>query len=193
MYISRSRLKLNKLKYMHDTAGDNVCFQISTSGAGEGKLVATVKDVAKQHAYSRGMFPEEIKKFSPELYQIQFNPGTMSECLISVMYDGNHISGSPFKMSFCEVNQCEPSGEGLTSAQAGVWNRYIISTDHARPGALCVVIESSNGERVDPVITRLTPTLLEVCYRPLVPGSYRITLGRFPFQGAHSLSSATLM
>ena len=112
-----------------------MCFQISTSGAGEGKLVAIVKDVAKQHAYSRGMFPVEIKKLSPELYQIQFNSGTMSECPLSIMYDDNHISGSPFKMSFCEVNQCEASGEGLTSAQADVWNCFIISTNHARPGS----------------------------------------------------------
>ena len=72
-----------------------------------------------------------------------------------------------------KVNQCEASGE---SAQAGMWNRFIVSTDHAQLGALWVVIESSNGERVDPVITQLTLTLLEVCYRPLVPGSYRITL-----------------
>ena len=34
------------------------------------------------------------------------------------------------------------------------------------------MIESGSGKRVDPVITQLTLTLLEVCYRPLVPGYY---------------------
>ena len=64
----------------------------------------------------------------------------MSECLLSITYDDNHISGSPFRMSFCEVNlQCEASGEGLTSAQVDVWNRFVVATDHAGPGALHVV------------------------------------------------------
>ncbi len=35
-------------------AGGHVCFQISTSGAGEGVLVATVEEVAKKHMYLRG-------------------------------------------------------------------------------------------------------------------------------------------
>ena len=48
----------------------------------------------------------------------------MSECLPLVTYDNDHISGSPFKMSFCEANQCEASGDGITSAQAGEWNRF---------------------------------------------------------------------
>ncbi len=90
-------------------------------------------------------------------------------------------------MSFCVMNQCKASGEGLTSAQVGVWNRFIVATDHAGPGALCVIIqESDNRERVNPVITRLTPTLLEVCYRPLVPGNYSITLqwGQVPIPGS---------
>ena len=178
-----------KLKFSSRRAGGNVSLQISTSGAGEGILVATVEEVAKKkHTYLRGAFPVEIKQLSSELFEIQFNPGTilMSECLLSIMYNDNHIPGSPFKMSFCEVNQCKASGEGLISAQVGVWNRFIVSTNHARPGALCVVIESGNGERVSPVITRLTPTLLEVCYRPPVPGNYSISLqlGQVPIPGS---------
>ena len=159
-------------------AGGIVCFQISTSGAGEGVLVATVEEVAKKHAYLKGVFPVEVKQLSPELFEIQFNPGTMSECLLSITYDDSHISGSPFKMSFCDMNpQCEASGEGLTSAQVGVWNRFVVATDHAGPGALHVVIQEANSEeRVSPVVTRLMPTLLEVCYRPLVPGNYSIAL-----------------
>jgi hypothetical protein len=168
-------------------AGGNVCFQISTSGAGEGVLVATVEEVAKKHMYLRGAFPVEVKQLSPELFEIKFKPGTMSECLLSVTYDDKHISGSPFKMSFCVMNQCEASGEGLTSAQVDVWNRFIVATDRAGPGALRVMIqESGSRERVNPVITRLTPTLLEVCYRPLVPGNYSITLqwGKVPIPGS---------
>ena len=87
-------------------------------------------------------------------------------------YDNNHILGSPFKMSFCEVNQNEASGEGLLTALAGAWNCFIVSTVHPRPGAFYAVIESGSGKRVDPVITQLTLTLLEVCYRSLVPGNY---------------------
>ena len=170
----------------HQVGGD-VSFQISTSGSSEGKLIAIVEEVASnKHTYSRGAFPVETKQLSPELYEIQFNPGTMSECLLSVMYDDNHISGSPFKMSFCEANRCEASGEGLMLAQVGMWNRFIVSSDHAGPGALLVVIESGSGERVDPIITRLTPTLLEVRYRPLVPGNYSIALqwGQIPIPGS---------
>ena len=54
------------------------------------------------------------------------------------------------------------------------------------PGALYVVIESSSGERVNPVITGLTPILLEVRYRPLEPGNYSVTLqwGQVPIPGS---------
>ena len=103
-----------------------MCFQISTSGAGEGVLAATVEEVAKKHTGLRGVFPIEVKQLSPELFEIQFNPGTMSECLLSITYDDNHISGSPFKMSFCDMSpQYEASGEGLMSAQVGVWNTIV--------------------------------------------------------------------
>ena len=83
--------------------------------------------------------------------------------------------------------QCEISGEGLTSAQVGVWNHFVIATDHAGPAALHVMIQEANSEeRVSPVVTRLTPTLLEVCYRPLVPGNYSIALqwGKVPIPGS---------
>ena len=69
----------------------------------------------------------------------------------------------------------------------GVWNRFVIVTDRAGPGALHVVIQEANSEeRVNPVVTRLTPTLLEVCYRPLVPGNYSIALqwGQVPIPGS---------
>ena len=112
----------------HQVESD-VSFQISTSGAGKGKLIAIVEEVASnKHTYSRGAFLVETKQLSSELYEIQFNHGTMSECLLSVTYDDNHISGFPFKMSFCEVNQCEISGEDLTSAQVGMWNHFIVSS-----------------------------------------------------------------
>ena len=168
--------------------GGNVCFQISTSGAGEGVLAATGEEVAKKRTGLRGAFPVEVKQLSPELFEIQFNSGTMSECLLSITYDDNHISGSPFKMSFCEVSpQCGASGEGLASAQVGVWNRFVVATDRAGPGALHVVIQEANSEeRVSSVVTRLMPTLLEVCYRPLVPGNYSIALqwGQVPIPGS---------
>ena len=92
-------------------------------------------------------------------------------------------------MSFCEVNpQCEASGEGLTSAQVGVWNRFVIAADCAGPGALHVVIQEANSEeRVSSVVIRLTPTLLEV-HVLLTTGTWQL----FPFHctsvggGSHS-------
>ena len=137
-------------------AGGKVCFQISTSGAGEGVLCATVEEVAKKCMGLRGAFPVEVKQLSPELFEIQFNPGMMSECLLSITYDDNHISGSPFKMLFCEVSpQCETSGEDLTSAQVDVWNHFVVATDCAGTGALHVVIQEANSEEtVSPIITR---------------------------------------
>ena len=156
-------------------AGGNVSFQISTAGAGEGRLVGTAEEVNKR-SHSRAVHPVEVKQISTDLYEIQFNPGTMSECLISVVYDNCHIFGSPFKMSFREVKQCKASGEGLVSAQAETWNHFTVSTLNAGPGALWVKIESSEGRSVDPIITRLTPSLLEVRYRPMEPGDYSISL-----------------
>ena len=158
-----------------DDAGGNVYFQVSTAGAGEGKLVAVAEESSK-NTYSRAACPVDMKQLSTDLYEVQFDPGTMHECLVSVTYDNNHIYGSPFKMTFREVNQCEVSGEGLRSAQVGSWNHFHVSTEKAGPGALLVKIESENGDKVDPIITRLTPHLLEVRYRPMVTGKYSISL-----------------
>ena len=155
----------------------NVVIQISTAGAGEGKLVAKVEELNK-HMYSRELYPVEMKQLSPELYEIKFNPGAMTECLLSVRYDNQHIPGSPFKISFCEVDRCgaTASGEGLVSAQVGVWNHFHVSTENAGPGALWVRIESGTRERLDPIITRLSSSLLEVRYRPMELGNYSISL-----------------
>ena len=102
-----------------------MCFQISTSGAGEGKLVATVEEVVITSKLFKGKFTVEIKKLSPEFYEIQFNPGTMSVCLLTV-HTTIITYQAPFKdKSFCEVNQCKASGVGFTTAQAGVWNRLL--------------------------------------------------------------------
>ena len=159
-----------------DETGGNVSFQISTAGAGEGRLVATAEEVNKTTHNLGAVSPVEVKQLSNDLYEIHFNPGMMSQCLVSVTYDNTDIFGSPFKMTFREVNQCEAYGEGLTSAQVGSWNRFNVSTLNAGPGALSVRIESEKGDRVDPIITRLTPSLLEVGYRPMEAGDYFISL-----------------
>ena len=104
-------------------------------------------------AHSRMVCPAEVKQISTDLYEIEFNPGSMMECLVLVTYDNTHghIYGSPFKMSFRNVNQREAYGEGLATAQSGSWNRFNVSTVNAGPGALWVRIESSSGEGWTPL------------------------------------------
>ena len=98
-------------------------------------------------------------------------------------------------MWFCEVNsQCEISGEGLTSAQVGVWNRFVVSTDCAGPGALHVVIQEANSEeRVSPVVTNQPYWRCAINHWCLAIIPLLFRGGRFPFQEAHSKSSATLL
>ena len=160
--------------------GGSVTFHVSTEGAGEGKVVASVENIATKET-----IPVSVTQMMMGVHRIEFNPGKGMECLLTVLYDEEHIRGSPYRLVFSEPSNCRAEGEGLLSAQCDQWNKFSVNTENAGPGILKVTIDRE-GESVDPSISAIDTTVFEVSYRPTKPGSYKITVkwGKFDIPGS---------
>ena len=153
--------------------GGKIGFLISTEGAGEGQLTASIASVTTHKSMPVAITESHLSHH----YKVEFNPGREMECLLTVMYDNQHIKGSPFQLMFSEPSKCLAEGEGIISAQAGTRNKFRVNTEKAGPGDLTVKIKgASEEERVKPTIFKLKETQFEVSYMPTTPGNYIITV-----------------
>ena len=153
--------------------GGNIIVQISAAGAGKGKLQAGAEDTRTHHT-----IPVSVRKTADHIYQLEFQPGPSSECLLAVKYDYQHIPGSPFKLRFDKQGHCRAEGKGLISAQAGEWNKFSVYLDRVclGSGALWVNIEGADGEIITPAVSNISPTQFEISYMPHHPGNYTISI-----------------
>ncbi len=152
---------------------DNVTFCISTEGAGRGKLTANVENTE-----SKDRVPATIVQTSDDRYNIEFNPSDGEEYLLTVKYDEQHILGSPFKLVFgppeVDASRCTAEGDGLVACIVDKWETFIVDTKEAGSGELNVAIEGEGDTSVEPKISPLTDTKLEVKYMASHPGEYKI-------------------
>ena len=153
---------------------ENVSFSISTEGAGKGKLTAYVENTATKERQ-----PASVTQIEEERYNVDFNPGDGSEYLLTVKYDEQHIFGSPFKLVFgppdADASKCTAEGEGLSSCFVEKWSKFVVDTVDAGPGDLSVSIEGSS-DLIEPKITDIGGTKLEVEYLPKKLGNYKILI-----------------
>ena len=153
--------------------GGKIGFLISTEGAGEGKLTASIENVTTRKSMPVAVTESHLDHH----YKVEFNPGQEMKCLLAVMYDNQHIKGSPFQLMFSEPAKCLAEGEGIISAQAGTRNKFRVNTEKAGPGDLTVKIKRASGEeRLKPTISKLRETQFEVSYLPTTPGNYIISV-----------------
>ena len=150
---------------------------VSTEGAGEGELEASVRDVATKEPLTI-----DISKSTgnEKHYMLEFSIKQEMECLVSITYDQQHIHQSPFKLSFASPQGaacCRTEGEGLKSLQVGKWSQFIVSTADAGEGELSVKIEKE-GEKLEPskLVSPLSDNRYEVRYLPTHRGIYIITV-----------------
>ena len=150
---------------------------VSTEGAGEGELEASVRDVATKEPLTI-----EISKSreNEKHYMLEFSIKHGMECLVSITYDQQHIPKSPFKLSFADSQGaacCHAEGEGLSSVQVGKPSHFIVSTANAGPGELSVKIEKE-GEELEPTkrVSPLSDNQFEVKYKPTSQGLYIISV-----------------
>ena len=156
---------------------NKVTLSVSTEGAGEGELLASVKDMATKEP-----LPIIVSRSSEneKQYTLEFSINQGMEYLVSITYGEQHIPQSPFRLSFAGPKGaacCHAEGEGLNAVQMGKWSQFIVSTADAGPGELRVKIEKE-GEALEPtkLISPLSGDQYEVGYLPTSLGIYTISV-----------------
>ena len=154
--------------------GDAIHFNVSTEEAGEGELTATAEDTLNNIN-----IPVTVEK-QGDLHKISFYPGQGTIYLFSVMFDGHHIHGSPFKLTFTE-SQIRVEGDGLISTQVNQLSAFKVYVASIQD-ELNVKI-NSDKETIFPSVQSLSPGIYEVTYTPKFIGIYQVSLS----YGKHSI------
>ena len=150
--------------------GDNIVFCISTAGAGNGKVTASVKSLT-----TKMDLPVEITNPHKHHYNLEFIPEDGFEYILTVKFDEHHIKGSPFRISLGDASQCTTDGEGLTSAMVAKVNKFTVRTAGAGPGELQVIIADITGN-IQPTISKTAEYEYEVAYQPKLGGVCHISV-----------------
>ena len=151
---------------------DEVSFTVSTEGAGEGTLTASVQNVKRNTTKDA-----TVTKITDNIYGVKFNLDQDEDYLLSIKYDNNHIVGSPFKLSLSlqpDPLQCHAEGEGLVSAYENRESSFTVTTD-GTGSELRVEIEGES-ETVQPVISQKERSKYRVAYTPKFTGEYKISI-----------------
>ena len=135
-----------------------------------GELKASV-----ENAVTMDKVPVTATKLSHQEYNIEFKPGKCGEYLLSITYDDDHIQGSPFRLIATDASLCYTKGKGLTAAQFGEENKFVVCTENAGSGELLVDIEREE-ENVELLISAASENCYEVTYNPLKLGMYRVSV-----------------
>ena len=172
---SKVRMVESSVENQQDT-GDAVTFCISTEDAGEGKLTASV-----ENSFNKEMVPVALTQIEDQRFNVEFFPGDGSEYLLTVKYDEQHITGSPFKLVFgpppTDANQVTAQGDGLVSCIVNKWAKFHVNTEHAGEGKLSVRVRGE-GETVNCNVSQdpRNEFEYEVAYNAKKDGEYFITV-----------------
>ena len=176
---------------------DSASFHISTEGAGNGELKASV-----ENASSKERIPVSVTRVSDDQYKIEFSPADGAEYLLTVKYDDQHIVGSPFNLLFEQSENphaesdspagplydtidslestaanstCKAYGGGLNSCIIGKSATFIVDSTNTGPGKLTIII-TGNDEVLEPTIFTLSDMQKEVQYTPTKKGKYTVCI-----------------
>lgn len=124
--------------------------------------------------------PATIGPVSDEESTIHFTPPAAGEYQLSILYDSEHIHGSPFQLISTDGSQCYHKGKGLVSASVNQPNSFSVFTENAGHGELKVDIETEvdNEEdiRLIPDVVARSNTAYDVSYTPNFTGYYKIAV-----------------
>ena len=170
---SKCRMVESSIEHQQEVE-DNVTFCISTEGAGKGKLTASVENTS-----TKERTPVSVTQISDDRYNVDFSPADGAEYLLTVKYDDQHILGSPFKLVFgppeTDASKCKATGDGLIACTSNKATKFLVDTIDAGPGELGVAIDGG-GEAVEPTISAVNDTQMEVQFLPTKSGKYNVTV-----------------
>ena len=124
---------------------------------------------------TREQLPVTATQLSQEEYKVDFNPRKCGVYLLSILYDDDHIQGSPYRLVATDPSRCYAKGKGLKAAKVGEENTFTVCAENAGPGELTVDIQGDEGI-LEPLISAATESQYEVTYNPPKLGTYRISV-----------------
>ena len=172
---SKVRMVESSIENLQGT-GDAVTFCISTEGAGNGKLTSSV-----ENSLTKEVVPVSLTQIEDQRFNVEFFPGDGTEYLLTVKYDEQHITGSPFKLVFgpppTDANQVNAEGDGLVSCLVNKWAKFRVNTENAGEGKLAVRIRGE-GENVTCNVSQdqRNEFEYEVAYMAKKDGDYFVTI-----------------
>lgn len=144
-------------------------FYVNSEGAGEGRLTAVaIDDVTREKVIAT------VTQLDGERHMVELTPGRAMECKLGVLYDGQHIPGSPFSLLFPGAASFSVEGDGVIRTQVNRWSQFEVHSLNAGPGELSVSIVGPNNTTVMPVVTTKNPSVFDVHYLPNKEGQYRV-------------------
>ena len=106
---------------------------------------------------------------------VEFTPPVAGTWLVSMLADGQHVSGSPFKVKVVDPRRVMAWGAGLMDGVVGERGRFTIDTQDAGEGNLVVMVHGPKGGfklslRKDTINRRR----ILASYQPMHAGAYLI-------------------
>ena len=150
-------------------SGATARFYVDTEGAGDGKLTAVaIEEATKERIVA------SVNRVDGGRHTVELTPGRGLECKLGVLYDGQHIPGSPFPLVFPGAASFSVHGDGVVRATVNRWSLFSVHSVNTDPGVFSVSIEGPGNINVVPTITSKGGTLFDVRYLPSVEGEYLI-------------------
>ena len=150
-------------------SGPTARFFVDTERGGEGKLTAVaIEEVTKERMAA------VVNRLDGGRHVVEFTPERGLECKLGVLYDGQHIPGSPFPFLFPGAASFSVHGDGVIRATVNRWSLFSVRSVNADLGVFSVSIEGPGNINVVPTITSRGGTLFDVRYLPSVKGEYLI-------------------
>ena len=107
--------------------------------------------------------------------EVEFTPEVTGTWLVSTLADGQHVSGSPFKVKVVDPQRVTTWGAGLMDGVVGERGRFTIDTQDAGEGNLVVMVHGPKGGFK---LTLLKDTTnrrrILASYQPMHSGAYLI-------------------
>uniref|UniRef100_UPI00358F87F3 filamin-C-like isoform X2 n=1 Tax=Myxine glutinosa TaxID=7769 RepID=UPI00358F87F3 len=134
---------------------------------------------AKLHSASGSVEDCYISDVEQDRRTVRFVPRENGTHSIEVLFNGSHITGSPFRVRIGDsVQGGDPGkvsacGSGLERGTTGVPAEFVVNTSAAGPGALAVTVDGPSKVQLD---CSETTEGYHVHYVPTAPGSYLISV-----------------
>ena len=158
-----------------NTDQESVNFLVSSEGAGNGKLTASVSQTS-----SKTTLPVNIKNLPNNRHSVEFSPKENEEYLLNIKYDNQHIPGSPFKLMFggdkADAAQCSAQGDGIEACIVDKEAQFTVTSVKPNQGEITVTVSGEDERTIVPSVKGLGGTNTEVTYTADTPGKYEVSI-----------------